>query len=83
MNFDEAINVVAQAERIIGFTGVGISTESGIPDFRSPNGVWANNRELNWSASILLAFSLTKNCTNQMLAHQKTLATLLLLVEFM
>ena len=44
MNFDEATHLVAQAERIVGFTGAGISTESGIPDFRSPDGIWATNR---------------------------------------
>lgn len=35
---------IQRAENIVGFTGAGISTESGIPDFRSPNGVWARNR---------------------------------------
>lgn len=33
-------DMVGSARRIVAFTGAGISTESGIPDFRSPGGIW-------------------------------------------
>ncbi|MET0278677.1 MAG: Sir2 family NAD-dependent protein deacetylase [Pseudorhodoplanes sp.] len=33
-------DLIEQSERVVPFTGAGISTESGIPDFRSPGGLW-------------------------------------------
>ena len=32
--------IIMEARKILVFTGAGLSTESGIPDFRSPGGVW-------------------------------------------
>src|SRR3954469_22195386 len=36
----ELARLIAKAKRAVVFTGAGISTESGIPDFRSPGGIW-------------------------------------------
>ena len=35
------IDLIRYAKNIIIFSGAGLSTESGIPDFRSPNGLWS------------------------------------------
>ena len=37
---DRLRDLIADAQRIVIFTGAGVSTESGIPDFRSPGGIW-------------------------------------------
>jgi len=52
MNLNEARKILASARRIVGFTGAGISTESGIPDFRSPGGIWSTARMIDFSEFI-------------------------------
>jgi NAD-dependent deacetylase len=37
---DQVADLIINAKRVVVFTGAGISTESGIPDFRSPGGIW-------------------------------------------
>jgi len=39
-------HMIQVAERVVVFTGAGISTESGIPDFRSPGGVWSKMKPI-------------------------------------
>jgi NAD-dependent deacetylase len=41
MDFERVARMLEGADRVVALTGAGISVESGIPDFRSPGGLWA------------------------------------------
>lgn len=42
----ELARFIAQSRRAVVFTGAGISTESGVPDFRSPGGIWSRMKPI-------------------------------------
>jgi NAD-dependent deacetylase len=45
-------DLFAEARVIVPFTGAGISTECGIPDFRSPGGIWTKNQPIPFDAFV-------------------------------
>ena len=55
-DFERLVTVVRgwieAAERVVVLTGAGVSTDSGIPDFRGPQGVWTKNPEAEKQSTI-------------------------------
>ena len=49
---ERAAELIAAAERVVVLSGAGISTDSGIPDFRGPQGVWTKNPEAEKLATL-------------------------------
>jgi NAD-dependent deacetylase len=45
----ELAELIARSRRAVVFTGAGISTESGIPDFRSPGGIWTRMAPIDFA----------------------------------
>ena len=43
-------DLIEEAPAIVPFTGAGISTECGIPDFRSPGGIWTKMQPIPFDA---------------------------------
>lgn len=54
-NIEQLKQLLATCERAVVFTGAGISTESGIPDFRSPGGIWSKHQPVDFSDFIASA----------------------------
>ena len=52
---DELQSLVEAARVIAPFTGAGISTECGIPDFRSPGGLWSKNKPIPFDEFVAIA----------------------------
>jgi NAD-dependent deacetylase len=48
ITLEEFASTVRASREIVVFTGAGISTESGIPDFRSPGGIWTRYRPVTY-----------------------------------
>ena len=51
-DLDRIAGWLTGAQQIVVLTGAGISTESGIPDFRGPNGVWTKNPAAEKTATL-------------------------------
>ncbi len=66
---DKVATLIVEANRIIVFTGAGISTESGIPDFRSPGGIWTRFDPDDFTIQKFMSSEKTRKMQWQMLAE--------------
>ena len=62
--------MIASAESIVAFTGAGISTESGIPDFRSPGGIWSKYRPIEFGEFLASAEARRESWRRKFASHE-------------
>ena len=48
-SLEKIADLILSSSKIVVLTGAGISTESGLPDFRSDNGFWKNNKPIQFN----------------------------------
>jgi NAD-dependent deacetylase len=65
---------LAKARRVVVFTGAGISTDSGIPDFRSPGGIWTRMAPIDFS-EFLRSAEMRKEAWRRRFAMEETFAS--------
>jgi NAD-dependent protein deacetylase/lipoamidase len=79
-----ATELLKDAQRIVALTGAGISTESGIPDFRSPGSIWLKQPPVSYQDFItkpearLLYWQTRRNLYGQVMSAQPNRAHLAL-----
>lgn len=56
-HLEKAKRLLGEARKVVVLTGAGISTDSGIPDFRGPSGVWTKNPEAEKLATLQVYMS--------------------------
>jgi len=61
---------LTNARHAVIFTGAGMSTESGIPDFRSPGGVWATNQPVMFDQFLASAEARKEYWRQKAIAHE-------------
>ena len=64
----ELRRMIEEAQRIVVFTGAGISTELGIPDFRSPGGIGTKMWPIDFS-DFLASEEMRRECLAPSLRH--------------
>ena len=67
--FEDIAGWLKSASSVVAFTGAGISTESGIPDFRSPGGVWAQNQPVYYDEFLASANARHEYWRQKCIAH--------------
>lgn len=72
MNIDILTDIIRNADRIVFFGGAGMSTESGIPDFRSENGLYMTADGSQYSPETMLSHSFFVSHTDEFFKYYTT-----------
>jgi NAD-dependent deacetylase len=67
---EELQRMIADAARLVAFTGAGISTESGIPDYRSPGGIWTKFRPIEFGDFLASAEARRETWRRKFASHE-------------
>jgi len=68
---DTLLQYIKEAKRVLAFTGAGISTESGIPDFRSSSGLYTTGRYEGYSPETILTRRMMRSNPGLVLAFYR------------
>ncbi|MCL2736644.1 MAG: NAD-dependent protein deacylase [Propionibacteriaceae bacterium] len=69
---EDLSQIIARSERIVFFGGAGVSTESGIPDFRSAEGLYNQETTTTWSPEQVLSHSFFLDHPDEFFAYYTT-----------